>query len=135
MLSYEIYLCKLLIPSPTLSISSAFKTQVIISTFASCNLSIYCHFLVYTVPMTEDVINTTSKGWFSFPSGQQLYYPSHFRSWTIETSTPEPVVLNIDYNVLNCSDCSCDKIEVCVCLHLYSPQRARFTNYGFLPKI
>ena len=71
-------------------------------------------YLVCTVPMTEVVINTTSKGGFSFPSGQQLFYPSHFRSWTIETSSTEPVVINLDYNVLNCSDCGCDKIEVCV---------------------
>ena len=76
--------------------------------------TMYLFFQYYTVPRTNDSVYTQHEGTFSFPSSGDLFYPFHNGVWTIDPPNNEYISVNIFYNVENCTDCECDKLEVSV---------------------
>ena len=72
----------------------------------------YNSHLLLTVPRTNDSVFNLPEGTFSFPSSEELFFPFHNAIWTINETNNDNIRLHISYNVENCTDCNCDKIEV-----------------------
>jgi len=85
---------------------------------------------MFTVPSTNDSVFTEHEGRFSFPSSGELFYPYHNGVWIIDPPNKEYISVNIFYNVENCTDCECDKLEVLFLVRVVRKCRCCFyANY------
>ena len=69
---------------------------------------------MFTVPRTSDDVFIQPNGTFLFPSSEEKSYPYHNGVWKIDPPNNVSLHVHISYNVENCTDCECDKIEVII---------------------